>query len=128
MAWQFTAQQPIYQQIVDELELRIFNGTYPLGERMPSVRDLAMVASVNPNTMQRALSELESRGLISTQRTSGRMVTTDQEAISKAKSSKAEQLCATFMEQMRALGMNREETRNILDRLNSEEENDGSNT
>lgn len=109
MAWQFTAQQPIYKQIVDALELRVINGTYGLGERLPSVRDLALEAAVNPNTMQRALSELERKGLVMTQRTSGRTVTEDEESMIRAKQERAAQLAAAFTEQMHSLGFRTEE-------------------
>lgn len=104
MAWQFNSARPIYQQIVDAVELGIFNGVYPMGERLPSVRELAQTAAVNPNTMQRALSELEKNGLISTQRTTGRTVTTDQTAVDRARAEKARQLTADYLEEMDALG------------------------
>lgn len=133
MAWQFTTQQPIYQQLVDEISMRIFNGTYPLGERLPSVRELAVVAAVNPNTMQRALSELESRSLVSTQRTSGRTVTTDEAVIRAARDRKARQLCGTFLSQMYALGMDRQQTFALLteqepDQQPSKEDGNGTNS
>lgn len=109
MAWQFTAQQPIYRQIVDALEMRIVNGSYGRGERLPSVRDLALEAAVNPNTMQRALSELEHKGLVTTQRTSGRTVTDDEESIMQVKQERAASLAASFVEEMRALGFHTEQ-------------------
>ena len=77
--------------------------------RLPSVRDLAMLAAVNPNTMQRALSELEEMGLVSTQRNAGRTVTTDEEAVKRARSAKADLLAGTFLLQMKSLGLTREE-------------------
>ncbi len=105
MVWQFTAQQPIYKQIVDTLELRIINGVYPSGSRLPSVRDLAVEAAVNPNTMQRALVELEQKGLIQTQRTSGRKVTEAEDCIMQAKQERAIQLVSSFVNQIQALGI-----------------------
>ncbi len=114
MAWQFTAQQPIYKQIVDELEMRIINGSYQRGERLPSVRDLALEAAVNPNTMQRALSELERKGLVQAQRTSGRTVTDDEESIMQVKQERAALLAATFMEQMRSLGFHTDQILTLL--------------
>jgi DNA-binding transcriptional regulator YhcF (GntR family) len=124
LAWKFTSNQPIYRQIIDEIELRILNGTYEMGMRMPSVRDLAMLAAVNPNTMQRALSELESMGLIETQRNAGRTVTMDEEALQKARSAKAQMLTQTYLQQMDALGLPR---KNVIERLTKwemkEEEN-----
>ena len=122
MAWQFNANRPIYQQIVDEIELRILNGTYEMGMRLPSVRDLAVLAAVNPNTMQRALAELEEMGLVTTQRNTGRTVTTDEAVVSRARDSKADQLAETFMMQMQALGLSRKE---VLERLAKGEQKEG---
>ena len=114
MAWQFNSNRPIYQQIVDEIELRILNGTYEMGMRLPSVRDLAVLAAVNPNTMQRALAELEEMGLVTTQRNTGRTVTTDESAVSRARDIKADLIAETFLMQMKALGLSRKE---VLERL-----------
>ena len=122
MAWQFNSNRPIYQQIVDEIELRILNGTYEMGMRLPSVRDLAVLAAVNPNTMQRALAELEEMGLVTTQRNTGRTVTTDEAAVTRARDAKADLLVETFLVQMKALGLNRKE---VLDRLAKEESKEG---
>ncbi len=122
MAWQFSSNRPIYQQIVDEIELRILNGTYEMGMRLPSVRDLAVLAAVNPNTMQRALAELEEMGLVTTQRNTGRTVTTDETAVSRARDSKADLLVETFMMQMQSLGLGRKE---VLERLAKVEQKEG---
>ena len=81
MSWTFSGDKPIYTQLVERLQLRIVTGEYPPGTRLSSVRDLAAEAAVNPNTMQRALSELENMGLVYTQRTAGRFVTEDGEKI-----------------------------------------------
>ena len=77
MAWNLDADKPIYAQLVEIIQMQIISGQYRAGDRLPSVRELAAEASVNPNTMQKALAELERNGLIYTQRTSGRMVTED---------------------------------------------------
>ena len=122
MAWQFNSNRPIYQQIVDEIELRILNGTYEMGMRLPSVRDLAVLAAVNPNTMQRALAELEEMGLVTTQRNTGRTVTTDEAAVSRARDIKADLLAEMFMMQMQALGLSRKE---VLERLAKGEQKEG---
>jgi len=122
LAWQFTSNRPIYQQIVDEIELRILNGTYEMGMRLPSVRDLAVLAAVNPNTMQRALAELEEMGLVTTQRNTGRTVTTDESSVSRARDIKADLLAETFLMQMKALGLNRKE---VLERLAKGENKEG---
>jgi len=122
LAWQFNSNRPIYIQIVDEIELRILNGTYEMGMRLPSVRDLAVLAAVNPNTMQRALAELEEMGLVTTQRNTGRTVTTDETAVSRARDIKADLLAETFMMQMQALGLSRKE---VLERLAKGEHKEG---
>lgn len=122
MAWQFNSNRPIYIQIVDEIELRILNGTYEMGMRLPSVRDLAVLAAVNPNTMQRALAELEEMGLVTTQRNTGRTVTTDETAVSRARDIKADLLAETFLMQMQALGLSRKE---VLERLAKGEHKEG---
>ena len=122
MAWQFNSNRPIYIQIVDEIELRILNGTYEMGMRLPSVRDLAVLAAVNPNTMQRALAELEEMGLVTTQRNTGRTVTTDDSAVSRARDIKADLIAETFLMQMKALGLSREE---VLERLAKKENKEG---
>ncbi len=77
MAWEFKDGTPMYRQIVQIFERKIASGEYQPEEKIPSVRDLAMEAGVNPNTMQRALSELESEGLVHTERTNGRFVTSE---------------------------------------------------
>jgi GntR family transcriptional regulator len=122
LAWQFTSNRPIYVQIVEEIELRILNGTYEMGMRLPSVRDLAVLAAVNPNTMQRALAELEEMGLVTTQRNTGRTVTTDESAVSRARDSKADLLAETFLMQMQSLGISRKE---VLERLAKGEHKEG---
>ena len=86
MAWNLNSDRPIYAQILEVIQLRIISGRYRPGEKIPSVRDLAAEARVNPNTMQKALSELERNGLVETQRTSGRMVTEDMEMIQETRS------------------------------------------
>ena len=80
MNWNITAGRPVYVQLVEQLELALVAGEFPPGSRIPPVRELAADAGVNPNTMQRALQELESRGLLQAQRTAGRTVTADDTA------------------------------------------------
>ena len=81
MNWNITAGRPVYVQLVEQLELALVAGEFPPGSRIPPVRELAADAGVNPNTMQRALQELESRGLLQAQRTAGRTVTADDTAL-----------------------------------------------
>ena len=85
MAWALSSDRPIYTQLVEQLTLSVLTGRFPPGGRLPSVRDLAAEAGVNPNTMQRALSGLEESGLIATQRTAGRTVTEDAALIERCR-------------------------------------------
>ena len=78
MNWKFAGDRPVYQQIMAAIRGAILKGELPPGGKVPSVRDLAAQAQVNPNTMQRALTELERDGLVYSQRTTGRFVTEDQ--------------------------------------------------
>ena len=70
MPWNFNDSTPIYQQIMEHIKLSIAVGEYNAGEKLMAVRELAALAEVNPNTMQKALSELEREGLLYSQRTS----------------------------------------------------------
>lgn len=118
MEWQIAAGRPVYIQLVEQLERAVVTGVYPPGERVPAVRDLAAQAQVNPNTMQRALAEMESRGLFVTQRTTGRTVTSDTALIAKTRQALAASLAQDFLAQAKALGLTREE---ILALLQQEE-------
>jgi len=109
MAWSLDSDRPIYAQIVEKLQLQIVSGFYHPGDKLPSVRDLASEASVNPNTMQKAFAELERSGLISTQRTSGRLVTEDVSMIKAVQETIATEQIKAFFEQMRELGYSKEE-------------------
>ena len=92
MAWNLQSDRPIYAQLVDQIQRMIVTGIFPAGSRLPSVRELAAEAAVNPNTMQRALVKLEEDGLLYTQRTSGRYVTEETERIMEVKRALAEEL------------------------------------
>jgi len=105
MSWDFAADRPIYAQLIEQISLRIISGAYPPGSRLPSVRDLAHQATVNPNTMQRALAELENRGLVNTERTAGRYVTEDTSLIKEEQNMLAQQLISEFFRRMRQLGV-----------------------
>ncbi len=114
MAWTLDSDRPIYAQIVERLKLQIVSGNYPPGARLPSVRELAAQASVNPNTMQKAFTELERTGLIVTLRTSGRIVTQDGERIAVARRELAQEQVRLFWEQMTQLGYDREQILSLL--------------
>ena len=114
MTWSFSNDLPIYTQLVGQIKTAIATGVFPPGERLPSVRDLATEAGVNPTTMQRALSQLESEGLVYSQRTAGRFVTEDQEKIAGAKRELAQQHIAQFIRAMDGLRFSREEMTVLL--------------
>ena len=121
MAWNLDSQRPIYAQIIERVQLDIVTGRYAPGSRLPSVRELAAQAAVNPNTMQKGLSELERSGLIYAQRTSGRFVTEDQGRIREAKQKLASMQVREFIRNMQALGMNREEIAELFQKIIREE-------
>ena len=110
MPWELLSDRPIYTQLVEQVELRILGGVYPPGGRLPSVRDMAQEAAVNPNTMQRALAQLEEAGLLVTQRTSGRSVTEDTQMITQARERLAKEQIEQFLENMRKLGYEPKDT------------------
>ena len=114
MAEQFDSSRPIYAQLVERLKAKILAGIYPPGGHLDSVRDLATAAGVNPNTMQRALQELESRGLLQAQRTAGRTVTADDTALQALRRRRAGTLAAEFLHQMQALGLTEAEIETLL--------------
>ena len=122
MPWNLDPQRPIYAQIIERVQLDIVTGHYAPGSRLPSVRELAAQAAVNPNTMQRALSELEGSGLIYAQRTSGRCVTEDTARIRQAKEKLASMQVREFIRKMQELGMNREEIAELFQEIIREEE------
>ena len=97
MQWQFSNDAPIYTQLIQQVKVGIVTDAFPPGERLPSVRDMATEAGVNPNTMQRALAELERDGLVYSLRTAGRFVTEDNTMINAAKRSLAQRHVKTFL-------------------------------
>lgn len=124
MLWLFSGDAPIYSQLIEQIKVGIVSGVFPPGERLPSVRDLATEAGVNPNTMQRALAELERDGLVYSQRTAGRFVTEDNTMINTAKRSLAERHVKTFLEAMLRLGFQRDEIIDLISKELGEEEAD----
>lgn len=125
MPWDLKSDRPIYSQLIEQIQLLVVSGIYPAGTKLPSVRDMAAEASVNPNTMQRALSQLESEGLLYSQRTSGRFVTEDVERIMQTKNDLAVNLIHEFISKMNQLGYDRQQTVSLLDRIMKEEEQNG---
>lgn len=115
MPWEFRGDQPIYAQLMDQLRRRIVSGDLPPGARLPSVRDLAAEAGVNPNTVQRALAEMERLGLVRSQRTAGRFVTEDEAVIQSLRQDLARAQVRTFLAGMAQLGFRREEIMQMLE-------------
>ena len=124
MQWKLDGNAPIYTQLVDQMKLGIVSGEWIPGQRIPAVRELAVDAGVNPNTMQRALQELERQGLMFSQRTSGRFVTEDREMIENAKRTLANRHISAFIRQMQALGYTRQEIVAMLEESERGEEHD----
>lgn len=121
MAWALDSGRPIYAQIIERVQLDIITGRYQPGEKLPSVRDLAAEAAVNPNTMQKALSELEQSGLLYTQRTNGRFITEDAELIHRIKSDLAAMQVREFLTKMQQLGLDDSEILQLIRTIMKEE-------
>ncbi|MGN0388495.1 MAG: GntR family transcriptional regulator [Suilimivivens sp.] len=117
MAWNLNSDRPIYAQILERIQMQIVSGVYQPGTKIPSVRELAADAGVNPNTMQKALAELERSGLVMTQRTSGRVVTEDLNMIKETRNQLAGEQVRDFVKRMKDLGFDRED---IIDLLRKE--------
>lgn len=115
MEYHFTNDKPIYSQLVDYFKIQIISGERLPGSRVESVRDLALDAKVNPNTMQKALAELEREGLIKTERTSGRFITEDESVISDMRGKIATQEIGDFIHKMTSLGFTKPEIKKLVD-------------
>ncbi|PRR82624.1 GntR family transcriptional regulator [Clostridium vincentii] len=122
MTWEFNDFAPIYIQLIDQIQLRIISRVYPIGEKLPSVRDMAKEASVNPNTMQKALTELERRGLVYSQRTAGRFITEDLDMIKDMKKDLAKEQVENFLLGMKKIGFDKKESISIMEKLAKEME------
>ncbi len=117
----FSGNIPIYLQIVNKIKIQIISGELKPGERLLSVRDLALTLQVNPNTVQKALSELEETLLIYTQRTNGKFVTEDKKLIEKYKNEFAENLTREYILNMNRLGLNKNNALQYLNSIKEEE-------
>lgn len=123
MSEQFDSSRPIYAQLVERLKAKILAGTYPPGGHLDSVRDMAAAAGVNPNTMQRALAQLETEGLVRTERTAGRYVTEDTMLIEQLRAATAEKFAEEFLEKMRRIGYSPAQVAELLARQTKGEPN-----
>lgn len=114
MPWTFDSDRPIYAQLLERMQMQIVSGQYQPGGKLPSVRELATIANVNPNTMQKAFTELERSGLISTQRTNGRYVTEDTTLIKEVQQELALSHITQFILRMKELGFSPAEIRTLV--------------
>jgi DNA-binding transcriptional regulator YhcF (GntR family) len=114
MDWNLDSSRPIWPQLEEQLKRMIVAGQFPPGEQFPTVRELAEDAKVNPNTMQRALSQLEHEGLLVTMRTSGRRVTEDGGHIESLRKQIAEEKVESFCNEIGAMGFSTEEIIEIM--------------
>ena len=108
---------PIYIQLVEQLKIYIISGKFSPGDRIPSVRELALQTKVNPNTMQKALTELEDLKLIYTERTNGKYVTNDGKLIDKIKRQYASELSKNYFSNMKDIGFSEQDAINYLNEL-----------
>lgn len=118
--WQMDSNRPIYIQLVERITREIIAGKYHPGEKMPTVRELAEIARVNPNTMQKAFSQLEQEGMLFADRTVGRYVTQDRERIKAKGRQLARQLGEGFLADMKSLGLSEEEIIDIVKELTAQ--------
>lgn len=114
MQWNLSDDRPIYLQLMETITAAIASGTLAAGSRLPSVRELAAEAGVNPNTMQRALAELEREGLLYSQRTAGRFVTDQSEQITQKRKEIAMEQIRIFLSSMRDMGYTSEQTLQLI--------------
>ena len=117
MDYIFDNERPIYIQLSEMLKSKIVSGELKQGERIPSVREFALTARVNPNTMQKALAELEEEGLIYTERTNGKFVTDNKELIEGIKEKIAKEKVNNYLNEMKNIGINYEEAIIYLKKL-----------
>ena len=117
MEYIFDNERPIYVQLVEKIRIEIISGKLKSGQRIASVRELALEARVNPNTMQKALSELEEEGLIYTERTNGKFVTENKELIEKIKKELAQVKVKNYLQDMKDIGISHKESLKYLQEL-----------
>ena len=123
MIWKFNGERPVYQQIMENLRGAIVKGELAPGRKVPSVRELAAQAQVNPNTMQRAMTELEREGLLVGGGTSGRTVTTDQAVLAAMKEQILEELARECAEKFLVFGVTPTQAARLLESLEERKEN-----
>ena len=117
MEYVFDNERPIYIQLVEMIRIDIVSGKFQKGQKLPSVRELALMMKVNPNTMQKALVELENEKLIYTERTNGKYVTEDEKLIEKIKKQVAQELVNNYLHSMENIGISYESALKYLQEL-----------
>jgi DNA-binding transcriptional regulator YhcF (GntR family) len=118
----FSADKPIYAQIIDLMSARIVTGIYELGSQLPTVRDLAMELGVNPNTVQRALADLEQQGFVRSERTAGRFVTEDKALLKDARNRLTQSEANAFVSNMKRFGCSGDELAKLVRRCANDTE------
>ncbi len=116
MGWNFSCQLPVYLQIEKHIKSAIISGEYNPLQQIPSVRQLALEAGVNPNTVQRALAELEDQGILESKRTSGRFVTSDVEILKKLREDEAEEVLSDIISNAKRLGISKKEIVEMIEK------------
>ena len=117
MEWRFDNSRAIYIHLIEQIQRMIISGEYKPGDKLESVRELASIAKVNPNTMQRALSELERVGLVHSERTTGRFITEDEELINKMRKEMATKRVQEFIKYMLDIGFKKEEIEAFINEI-----------
>lgn len=117
MAWSFSSDKPVYLQIADRITKSVLSGEYLVGEQIPTVRQLALEAAVNPNTVQHAFAELENEGLIISKGTIGRYVTEDTQIVEACRQKLAQQIVENFIENMQQLSITKEQAITMIEEV-----------
>ena len=120
MAWSFTSDRAVYLQIAERIKKSVLSGVYPPGGQIPSVRQLALEAAVNPNTVQKAFTELEDQGIILSRGTQGRIVTEDTETIEGCRMEMAQQYVLAFLKDIGQLGISGEQALSMIKEADNE--------
>lgn len=117
MEFTFDNNIPIYIQVLEYMKIYLISGAFKCGEKLPSVREFSTTFKVNPNTMQKALAELESLNLIYTERTNGKYVTNDNKLIEKLKDEYAKELAKSYFQGMKKIGLGKADSIKYLERI-----------
>lgn len=126
MQWELNTDKPVYLQLVEQIQAGIISGIYKAGDKLPSVRELATEATVSPNTMQRAMTELERHGLVYANRTSGRFITSDESLIKKLKKQHITEITRDYLDRMELLGLQLDETISFITEVSESNNNKNS--